>query len=1144
MEILVQYVFCASCCALKSKLELTAVHRGRRSCACQRLIKLNMYSRHKEIGELNPYFATPPINVFCVLNSPPGTFSTTNSSKKEHCDKVEIGLKPKITNTISTTVTTLPLSGKNGTKKNDINGEPRMSPKQCASNTQFSQVTNHMLIPITDGKRKNKNERHSLTNPDAVAYCKETLPRVDYEPGEISRKLSSEIVSDANAYAETGDTDNDDSYENLMHYDKFPTAMKALWESQGRKHNDGKANNSMMVSSIMDKKKRKRTRVPISNVSSIQQNEVVQAINEKDKQELMKQAEREVSHKSAAYARAFDKLKHMWSSKKSKCIACSNPDCQGDFVQSIQGLMHEARKQGLEVNDVPPDGNCMFTAVCDQLQTHNDFSYTASTLREMAVFWLQDHPFLSDDSNTHFQAFMEERWESYLPRMIKDGEWGDHVVLRAVANVTGCTIKILNAHGKTCTWTTLEPSEMPDGRREIMLGLVGESHYTSLRKRDVAVVRVVSQNDDQPTMATEELKLSEEDRALVELFIKDHVDSSSRMPMCSFSFLITRLFSINGVVSEAAEHSFQQLQTWTEIALKNLKDSNCTPMIGGCIGYGIYHPQFCYNSENPSTMFRMIDLNIFYVNKLGDSLDRWGLVGHGTLCSVGYTQLHCSKECVPASTYNTSNCVFTTRNGGQISAVYVVHWPVWPLEANEWISRERHSDWPPEKIVRDICSKGCHLIPEAHVNSLDPDMEWKFCFVDAVTNLFQTALSMNQQYCFLIVFGMCFEVFKHLDVFSLDWLINPFLFSCERCPSEFWQSHPASCVMLIIENMMLCFKSRCLPNYFIPSWNMIEALSEETAKLVMEILGNMRSEPSVVFRQMRENFNLSPETVEAFEKVCQDSQNFENTKSITLNTFIPCMIDIAKRYIKSAQYICALEGINEAFQSRLSVATCEDSMSFENFIQGCFNGLNTFESGWFATFVDKQLQGQLSRPLIRLVLDDREIKRIDEVLEKDIAGFYGSSEVPLSFSYQFDNFCRDYASFLVFVNKMSDALPVLYRCHERYQDYLSGKGDLYFSEETMLEVYAGIFALYKRRHQTVMFKEVIEFASSTVKRVNKPRGYGWLAHVYDKLNDVNGEQTCTAKKEELLRQRATGTDEFSLIHWPMKRVDDNAARGK
>ncbi|XP_052241344.1 uncharacterized protein LOC127851554 isoform X2 [Dreissena polymorpha] len=838
-------------------------------------------------------------------------------------------------------------------------------------------------------------------------------------------------------------------------------------------------------------------------------------------------------------ARAFDRLRKMQSSNKIKCFACSNPDCQGDYVQSIQGLMHEARKQGLEVNDVPPDGNCMFTAVCDQLQALNDMSYTARTLREKAVTWLQDHPYCSDDSNTHFQAFMEENWASYLQRMIKDGEWGDHVVLRAVANATGCIIKILNAHGKSCSWTTLEPSEKQDGRREVILGLVGESHYTSLRRGDMAVDDVVSKCDDQTTMATEKLELSEEDRALVELFIKDHVDSSSRMPMVSISFLITRLFSIRGVSSEAAENSFKRLQYWTEIANKRIQnDPRYQPMIGGCIGYGVFHPDLCFNSPNPSSTFNMIDLNIFYVCKMDDSLDHWSLIGHGTLCCVGYTQVYCSNKHVRPSSYNAYNSVIHTPNGGKICAVFVVHWPIWPQEASEWISRVRYAGWPSDEIVHDICSKGCHLIPEAHENSVDPEKEWTFCFVDAVTNLFQKAISENQKYCFLIVFGMCFEGLNHLEDFKLDWLVNPFLYCCERFPSDVWQNHRASCIMLIIDNMILYFKSRCLPSYFIPSWNLIENLNEERTNVVMEILGNMRSEPVVVFRQMIDNFmvSLSPETESVFERVCADALNFKSTKVTTLNTLIPCMIVIAKRSVKSAQYITALEELNEAFQARLSVATCEDAMSFENFIQGCFNGLDVFESVWFATFVDKQLQGQLSRPLIRLILDDRALQRIDEIIEKDVAGFYASSEVPESWKYQFDKFCRDYAAFLVFVDRVSDALPVLYRCHERYQEFMNGEGGSYFSDETMLEVYAGIFSLYKKQLQTEMFKEVLEVAGSTVNRVNQPGGYGWLAHVYHMLGDANGTKICTSKREELRRYMSSGMDEYNLIHWPTKIV--------
>ncbi|XP_052286182.1 uncharacterized protein LOC127881955 isoform X2 [Dreissena polymorpha] len=1076
-----------------------------------------------------------------------------DSDKDEVSDTAETNLKSMQRKAISSPVS-ISVTFTNETQENKNPSKPDISPIRPTSllrNNQHPKEPNHIVQSIINGKRTNKNERRLPTTFNDLVKRKETKKEEENANNKLALnrpfKIASEakafgersdtFVSEAKAYGEISYTYDDDGDEIPVDDAELPTAMRALHISHGKKSNTLKSNKSMLLVLLTDKTSGASTRVPGSNEAFVQHNRVEQEENKTENPEFVKQAERQVNELSSAYARAFSSLRKMQSSKKIKCNACSSPDCQGDFVQSIQGLIHEARKQGLEVNDVPPDGNCMFTAICDQLQALNDMSYTPRTLREKAVIWLRDNPYCSDDNKTHFQAFMEEHWDSYLQRMIKNGEWGDHVVLRALSNLTGCTIKILNAHGKMCTWTTLEPSEMPDERREVILGLVGENHYTSLRRREVTFNGVDSENDDPPTIETEKLEVSEQDRALVELFFKDHVDCSSRMPMCSLSFLITRLFSIRAVTSEAAEHSFIALQFWMEIANKRAQNYHgLTTMISGCMGYGVYHLDLSYNPENPSTMYRMIDLNIYFVSNLDPSLNRCSLKGHGTLCCVGYTQVCYSNEYLRTSRYKPYNSVVTVSDGGQVCAGILVHWPVWPQEASEWITRVRYEDWPSQELIHDICSKGCHLLPEAHENSVDPDIEWKFCFVDAVTNIFQKAIADNQKYCFLILFGMCFEVFKQLDVFRLDWLINPFLYCCERCPSQFWQSHPASCILFILNDMILCFKSRCLPSYFIPSWNLIENISEEKAQLVMEILGNIRSEPLVVFRQMKEKFFESLEIESVIEKVCEDALNFKSTKLTTLNTLIPCLIDIAKCSVKTYKYSAAFDEINEAFQARLSVATCEDAMSFENFIQGCFNGLNTFESGWFATFADKQLQSQLSRPLIRLVLHDRVMKRIDDILDKDVAGFYASSEVPESWVYQFDKFCCDYASFLVRVNKVSDALPVFYRCHERYQDYLTGKGDSYFSEETMLEVYAGIFALYKRQQQTAMFRKVLKVASSIVNLVNKPGGYGWLAHVYYMLGDENGGDICTSKKEELLRHRSADIDEIHLIYWPTRCV--------
>ena len=78
----------------------------------------------------------------------------------------------------------------------------------------------------------------------------------------------------------------------------------------------------------------------------------------------------------------------------------------------MKEIIQVAEKEGFEVRDVVPDGNCMFAAVIDQLAIRGDFTHDAKSLREMAVHWLIENPRSSD--GTHFSSFLEEEWDKYL----------------------------------------------------------------------------------------------------------------------------------------------------------------------------------------------------------------------------------------------------------------------------------------------------------------------------------------------------------------------------------------------------------------------------------------------------------------------------------------------------------------------------------------------------------------------------------------------------------------------------------------------------------------------------------------------------------------------------------------------------------
>lgn len=63
-----------------------------------------------------------------------------------------------------------------------------------------------------------------------------------------------------------------------------------------------------------------------------------------------------------------------------------------------------------------------------------------------------------------------------------EGEWGDHVVLRAIVNVVGYEVRVLNVDGEEIRWTVLQPLEenLKTSEKHLILGHIGEFHYTSL----------------------------------------------------------------------------------------------------------------------------------------------------------------------------------------------------------------------------------------------------------------------------------------------------------------------------------------------------------------------------------------------------------------------------------------------------------------------------------------------------------------------------------------------------------------------------------------------------------------------------------------------------------------------------------------
>jgi hypothetical protein len=86
----------------------------------------------------------------------------------------------------------------------------------------------------------------------------------------------------------------------------------------------------------------------------------------------------------------------------------------------------------------------------------------------------------------HASSFLSgETLEEYLTRMEKPGEWGDHIILQALADVLMLEIVVFNVYLDDIRTTEVTADLDRDAmkRLRIHLGHLGEFHYVSLRRK-------------------------------------------------------------------------------------------------------------------------------------------------------------------------------------------------------------------------------------------------------------------------------------------------------------------------------------------------------------------------------------------------------------------------------------------------------------------------------------------------------------------------------------------------------------------------------------------------------------------------------------------------------------------------------------
>jgi hypothetical protein len=160
----------------------------------------------------------------------------------------------------------------------------------------------------------------------------------------------------------------------------------------------------------------------------------------------------------------------------------------GLFQPVINNIHNEAKNRLNErlslygvkaLREIPGDGNCQMYSLSDQLCGNLNHS---KYIRRTLVKWLQKNSEIPLSNGCTLKDFVHDlSWENYCAKMLKEGEWGDHLTLIAASEVFKTKIIIISSIPGDNFVIDINPtfSQIRDDRT-IILSHYAEFHYGSV----------------------------------------------------------------------------------------------------------------------------------------------------------------------------------------------------------------------------------------------------------------------------------------------------------------------------------------------------------------------------------------------------------------------------------------------------------------------------------------------------------------------------------------------------------------------------------------------------------------------------------------------------------------------------------------
>lgn len=123
---------------------------------------------------------------------------------------------------------------------------------------------------------------------------------------------------------------------------------------------------------------------------------------------------------------------------------------EGPRVLELNAIKELLKNIGLDLFNIPADGNCLYCAVKHQLEVTGREVIDVKTLRKLTANFMRDHkddfiPFMHSDSD---EAIDENQFYDYCKSVESTKLWGSQLELRALSNILECPIKIIQSVGQ------------------------------------------------------------------------------------------------------------------------------------------------------------------------------------------------------------------------------------------------------------------------------------------------------------------------------------------------------------------------------------------------------------------------------------------------------------------------------------------------------------------------------------------------------------------------------------------------------------------------------------------------------------------------------------------------------------------------